>query len=235
MGSSTDATRRLTLTMTVLSASMTVMTRTWMSWSWRWGRCAGQHSSFSHGTCLSMQLTVSYHSSNYANVELKGRADRPQILTDFINYMLGLNAATWVQKDDFLTSGEIKNIWSLGSQPPSLLVVVPSRSGGAAQSSGGGGGQGVSGSATSSSQHGSRGRGRGRGKACNDNQAARPSTPMAAPLHRLRSRQDIWAQFCRHYMATVPTLRWYVRCCHGYEVDSQCEVYNGNLPRVQPR
>jgi hypothetical protein len=93
------------------------------------------------------------HISNYANAELNGSANKPQVLTDFINYMLGLNAATWVQKDDFLTSGEIKNIWTewLGSHPASLLIVVPSRSGGAAQSSGSGGGHGVAGGATGSS------------------------------------------------------------------------------------
>ncbi len=36
------------------------------------------------------------HSSNYANAELSGCANTPQVLTDFINYMLGLNAAAGV-------------------------------------------------------------------------------------------------------------------------------------------
>jgi hypothetical protein len=61
------------------------------------------------------------HSSNYANAKLNSSANRLQVLTDLINYMLGLNAATWVQKDNFLTSGEIKNIWAKGVRiPPSF-------------------------------------------------------------------------------------------------------------------
>ncbi len=145
------------------------------------------------------------HSSNYANAELNGRANRPQILTDFINYVLCLNAAAWVQKDDFLSSGEIKNIWAewFGSRPASLFVVAPSGSGGAAQSSGGSGGQGVSGGATGSNQHGGRGRGRGRGGARNSNQAAQPSTPSTAnfttPRPMIQSRQAAPTQLCRRY------------------------------------
>jgi hypothetical protein len=45
---------------------------------------------------------------NYGNAELSGRSNRAQILTYFVNYILGLNAAAWVQKEDFLTSGEVK-------------------------------------------------------------------------------------------------------------------------------
>ncbi len=47
--------------------------------------------------------------------ELNGRANRAIILTEFINYVLGLNAAVWIQKEDFLTSGEIKNTGVSGS------------------------------------------------------------------------------------------------------------------------
>jgi hypothetical protein len=33
------------------------------------------------------------HNSNYAFAELTGRSNRAAILTDFVNYILGLNAA----------------------------------------------------------------------------------------------------------------------------------------------
>jgi hypothetical protein len=48
------------------------------------------------------------HTSNYGNAELSGQSNRAQILMDFVNYILGLNAAAWVQKEDLLTSGEAK-------------------------------------------------------------------------------------------------------------------------------
>jgi hypothetical protein len=48
------------------------------------------------------------HNRNYAFAELNGRSNRADILTFFVNYVLGLNAAAWVQKEDFLTSGEIR-------------------------------------------------------------------------------------------------------------------------------
>jgi hypothetical protein len=55
------------------------------------------------------------HSSNYGMAGLNGRANRATILTEFINYVLGLNAAAWIQKEDFLTSGEIKTSGVSGS------------------------------------------------------------------------------------------------------------------------
>jgi len=180
------------------------------------------------------------HSSNYANAELNGRTNRPQILTDFINYVLGLNAAAWVQKDDFLSSGEIKNIWAewFGSRPASLLVVAPSGSGGAAQSSGGGGGQGVTGGATGSNQHGGRGRGRGRGGARNSNQAAQPSTPSTAnfttPPPMIQSRQAAPPQLCRRYnYGNCPNNAATCALPSGTRLFHTCEVCNGNHTSVQ--
>jgi hypothetical protein len=63
------------------------------------------------------------HSSNYCAAELSGRPDRASILVDFSNYILGLNAAAWQQKEPFNTSGEIKTQWSewFGSRPAALL------------------------------------------------------------------------------------------------------------------
>jgi hypothetical protein len=94
------------------------------------------------------------HNSNYGYAELNGRSNRAALLTDFVNYVLGLNAAAWVQKEDFLTSGEIKTIWGewFGSRPASLLAVTSASSTG--------GGQGVAGSSNS---NGNGGAGRGRG------------------------------------------------------------------------
>jgi hypothetical protein len=63
------------------------------------------------------------NSSNYCAADLSGRPDRAPILVDFINYILGLNAAAWQQKEPFHTSGDIKTQWSewFGSQPAALL------------------------------------------------------------------------------------------------------------------
>jgi hypothetical protein len=97
-------------------------------------------------------------SSNYGMAELNGRANRATILTEFINYVLGLSAAAWIQKEDFLTSGEIKNIWGewFGSRPASLLRVADQESGSTSSSGGGHG-------ASNSGGNAGRGRGRGRG------------------------------------------------------------------------
>ncbi len=88
-------------------------------------------------TCRTAQLVMPWnmaynaidgflHNRNYAFAELKGRSNRVAILTAFVNYVLGLNTAAWVQKEDFLTSGEIKTICSewFGSRPTSLLAVA---------------------------------------------------------------------------------------------------------------
>jgi len=80
------------------------------------------------------------HMSNYGHADLGGRSNRAQILTEFINYILGLNATAWVQKEDFHTSGDIKTLWSewFGSRPASLLTV--SNGGGGGHGGGGAGG-----------------------------------------------------------------------------------------------
>ncbi len=153
--------------------------------------------------------------------------------------MLGLNAAAWVQKNDFSTPGEIKNIWAkwFGSHPASLIDVVSSRSGGAAQSSGGSGSHGVAGGTTGSSQHAGRGRGRGRGGARNGNQAAQPSTLTAAnfatPPPTIQSGQVAAVltplhDNCPNTAATCALLS-------DTRLTHKCEVCNGNHPRVQHR
>jgi hypothetical protein len=62
-------------------------------------------------------------SSDYARADLSGRPNRAALLTDFINYALGLNAQAWQQKEDFRSSGELKTLWSewFSSRPASLL------------------------------------------------------------------------------------------------------------------
>jgi hypothetical protein len=118
------------------------------------------------------------HNSNYAFAELNGRSNRATILTDFVNYILGLNAAAWVQKEDFLTSGEIKTIWGewFGSRPASLLAVTNNDS---TLAKHGGSGQGVAGANNSGGASG-RGRCRGRGWP-RQNQSARTSGQFSAP------------------------------------------------------
>jgi hypothetical protein len=118
------------------------------------------------------------HNSNYAFAELNGRSNRAAILTDFVNYVLGLNAAAWVQKEDFLTSSEIKTIWGewFGSRPASLLAITNNDSTPAKH---GGGGQGVAGANNSG---GATGRGRGRGHNWpRQNQSATTSGHFSAP------------------------------------------------------
>ena len=65
-------------------------------------------------------------SSDWARAELSGRSNRAGLLTDFINYVLGLNAQAWQQKEDFRSSGEIKVLWGewFGSRPASLLAAA---------------------------------------------------------------------------------------------------------------
>jgi len=65
-------------------------------------------------------------SSDWARSELSGRSNRAALLTDFINYVLGLNAHAWQQKEDFRSSGEIKVLWGewFGSRPASLLTTA---------------------------------------------------------------------------------------------------------------
>jgi hypothetical protein len=118
------------------------------------------------------------HNSNYAFAEFNRRSNRAAILNDFVNYILGLNAAAWVQKEDFLTSGEIKTIWGewFGSRPASLLAVTNNDS---APTKHGGSSQGVAGA---NSSGGASGRGRGRGCGCpRQNQSATTSGQFSAP------------------------------------------------------
>jgi hypothetical protein len=118
------------------------------------------------------------HNSNYAFTELNGRSNRAAILIDFVNYVLDLNAAAWVQKEDFLTSREIKTIWGkwFRSRPASLLAIVNNDSTAAKNVSGG---QGVLGANNSGGGSGRR-RGRGRGWP-RQNQSATTSGQFSAP------------------------------------------------------
>jgi len=62
-------------------------------------------------------------SSHWGSSDLSGRSNRAVLLADFVNYILGLNAQAWQQKEDFRSSGEIKVLWGewFGSRPASLL------------------------------------------------------------------------------------------------------------------
>jgi hypothetical protein len=67
------------------------------------------------------------HSSNYGANDLSGRPDRVPLLVDFVNYIFGLNANAWIQKEPFHSAGEIKTLWGewFGSRPASLLTTAP--------------------------------------------------------------------------------------------------------------
>ena len=69
--------------------------------------------------------------SNYAAKDLAGNKDRVSILVEFVNHVFKLNGTAWIQREDFLTAGELKNTWDefFANQPAHLLT-----------STGGGGG-----------------------------------------------------------------------------------------------
>jgi len=95
-------------------------------------------------------------SSDWARAELSGRTNRTVLLVDFINYVLGLNAQAWQQKEDFRSSGEIKTLWGewFGSRPSSLLSTTSH------DNRGGGGGGGRS-SYNQNRQHNKNQKGKG--------------------------------------------------------------------------
>jgi hypothetical protein len=176
------------------------------------------------------------HSSNYGNTELSGRSNRAQILTDFVNYVLGLNAAAWVQKEDFLTSGEVKLIWGewFGSRPASLLTVAAHDKENSSQNNN---------TATSGHPNG-RGRGRGRGAARYNNQHAQPSgaaatvnfsTPPPTAQHT--------GQICRRYnYGNCPNTAATCALPSGTKLHHRCDALNaqgnpcnGGHPRINHR
>ena len=188
-------------------------------------------------------------SSNYAYADLNGRSNRAQILTDFINYVLGLNAAAWVQKDDFLTSGEIKTIWSewFGSRPASLLAVAAmERTNDGTRFSGGGGSQGASGYGGSSFRGG---RGRGRGMNRSNNQIGHQNTPNAGnfttppPTINQAGQSPQQQQICRRFnYGNCPNSAATCALPSGTKLHHKCDavkangnVCNGGHPRIQHR
>jgi hypothetical protein len=175
------------------------------------------------------------HSSNYGNAELNGRSNRAQILTDFVNYILGLNAAAWVQKEDFLTSGEVKTIWGewFGSRPASLLSVAHQEK--ESQPSVGGHG---------SNNNQGRGRGKGRGMGRPNNQPAQTASTTSfnfstPPPSTQTSGQLICRRYnygnCPNTAATcaLPSgTRLYHRCD---ALNAQGNPCNGGHPRINHR
>jgi hypothetical protein len=65
-------------------------------------------------------------SSNYAARDLAGNRDRVAVLVDFVNHVFKLNANSWIQREDFLSSGELKNTWDefFANQPAHLLTAA---------------------------------------------------------------------------------------------------------------
>ena len=64
--------------------------------------------------------------SNYAAKDLAGNKDRVSILVEFVNHVFKLNGTAWIQREDFLTAGELKNTWDefFANQPAHLLISV---------------------------------------------------------------------------------------------------------------
>jgi len=51
------------------------------------------------------------YNSNFCAADLQSNGQRSQVLTAFVNYVLGLNAQRWTRQMNFLDTGEIENLW----------------------------------------------------------------------------------------------------------------------------
>jgi hypothetical protein len=69
--------------------------------------------------------------TNYGAAELAGKPDRVDKLVRFVNYVLGLNATAWQQKEPFLSTGELKHefgTWYLTQAGTSLVATTAGQS-----------------------------------------------------------------------------------------------------------
>jgi hypothetical protein len=184
------------------------------------------------------------HTTNYGYADLNGRSNRAQILTEFINYILGLNAAAWVQKEDFHTSGEIKTLWTewFGSRPASLLSVAKQEETAATT-----GGQGVAGSSNGGANRG-RGRGRGGGRQ-NHSGGGQQQQTFTTPPPTINNSQGGGGggggrqMLCRRFnYGNCPNTAATCALPSGTKLHHRCDqetspgvICNGGHPRIQHR
>jgi len=63
--------------------------------------------------------------SNYCAQDLAGRPNRAALLTGFVNYVFGRNALAWKSKGMFLTTDDLRQVWSAWFGRQASSVVEP--------------------------------------------------------------------------------------------------------------
>ncbi len=66
-------------------------------------------------------------SSNYCAGELAGRHNRAALLTGFVNYVFGRNAAAWKNRGMFLSADDLVGVWKAWFSKQPCSVVEPER------------------------------------------------------------------------------------------------------------
>ncbi len=68
-------------------------------------------------------------SSNWCHAAIGAHSDKVHLLSDFINYILALNADAWTQKEPFLAAGDVKQKWDeWDASRVSLTMTAPASS-----------------------------------------------------------------------------------------------------------
>ena len=65
--------------------------------------------------------------SNYCAKELSGRFNRAALLTGFVNYVFGRNAAAWKNRGMFLTADELRPVWTAWFSKQACSSVAPAK------------------------------------------------------------------------------------------------------------
>jgi len=65
-----------------------------------------------------------FHATQFGAKDLAGHKERVPTLVDFSNSVFKLNATAWIQKEDFLSVGDLKTTWSefIANRPSALLT-----------------------------------------------------------------------------------------------------------------
>ena len=62
--------------------------------------------------------------SNYCQSDLQGNNRRAQILTEFVDYVIGRNALNWENSQPFLSTDELTHVWTMWKGKRSALFAV---------------------------------------------------------------------------------------------------------------
>ena len=61
--------------------------------------------------------------SNYCQADLQGVTRKAQVLTEFVDYVLGRNALNWENNQPFLASDELAHVWAMWKGKRSALFI----------------------------------------------------------------------------------------------------------------